>query len=256
MFLISKVNTGVTSPAGICFDTKGNLYIIQNIISDPNITIIKVDGTITTLNCRAHNSIAVDFNENIYFGAKYSIIQIKLAIGEDKRIPTKGESWGITVDKNGTVYYVDDHYVNKILPNWEVYRIAGDTTSGFIDGPIDNARFCYPTGIAVSIDGTIMIADHGNKAIRKIHNGIVSTVMKCDQPVNITVDSIGNYYFTTIAHKVYKISSNGEIVILIDQLIKSPYGIAIQNNIMYITSEVYNEVYKVLLGHWTTGILD
>ncbi|MDB5288045.1 MAG: hypothetical protein JWR05_2994 [Mucilaginibacter sp.] len=54
---------------------------------------------------------------------------------------------------------------------------AGTTQSGYVDGPVKNARFNYLQGIDMTTDGTIYLADRQNAKIRKITPaGIVSTV--------------------------------------------------------------------------------
>lgn len=61
-----------------------------------------------------------------------------------------------------------------------VETIAGNGTPGFVDGPLAQARFRHPEGVAVASDGVIYVADTGNRAIRKIDlvAGTVSTVIR------------------------------------------------------------------------------
>lgn len=53
----------------------------------------------------------------------------------------------------------------------------GVYSTGYVDGPAENAQFCNPQGIAVAADGTIYIADTGNGAIRKFAGGRVTTLV-------------------------------------------------------------------------------
>lgn len=46
----------------------------------------------------------------------------------------------------------------------------------FVDGPLAKARFNHPQGIAAADDGTIYVSDTGNRAIREISNGRVTTL--------------------------------------------------------------------------------
>ena len=55
--------------------------------------------------------------------------------------------------------------------------IAGDTEPGLEDGAGYRARFDRPSGLAIATDGTVLIADTGNCAIRSMRpDGYVSTV--------------------------------------------------------------------------------
>ncbi len=45
-----------------------------------------------------------------------------------------------------------------------------DTTGGFADGSPDRARVDAPAGIAVATDGSLVVADTGNRRIRRIYN--------------------------------------------------------------------------------------
>ena len=46
---------------------------------------------------------------------------------------------------------------------------------GYLDGPAASARFDRPVGVAVARNGDVYVADAGNRCIRKISNGVVST---------------------------------------------------------------------------------
>ncbi|KAL7692793.1 putative EGF-like domain, LCCL domain, six-bladed beta-propeller, TolB, LCCL domain superfamily [Plasmopara halstedii] len=50
----------------------------------------------------------------------------------------------------------------------EVQTLAGDGNAGFRDGPVDQAQFNHPRGIAVDSVGTVYVADTANHRIRVI----------------------------------------------------------------------------------------
>ncbi|HEX6278558.1 MAG TPA: hypothetical protein VFZ49_00965, partial [Pyrinomonadaceae bacterium] len=55
--------------------------------------------------------------------------------------------------------------------------IAGaDREAGFSDGPVSQAKFNGPVGIAVDTSGKVFVADTYNDRIRVIENGVVSTI--------------------------------------------------------------------------------
>jgi sugar lactone lactonase YvrE len=84
---------------------------------------------------------------------------------------------GVAVSSNGTVY-VSDHGNHRIrmIMDGQVSTLAGKGTSGFADGPAAQAQFNCPFGVALGNDGTIYVADSGNKRIRMIRGGQVSTL--------------------------------------------------------------------------------
>ena len=57
-----------------------------------------------------------------------------------------------------------------------VITTAGSGEAGFADGPIAEAKFNKPKGIAIDATGNLYVADWGNNRIRKIMDGIVSTI--------------------------------------------------------------------------------
>lgn len=90
-----------------------------------------------------------------------------------------------------------------------VSTIAGDGSSGFLDGPALTAKFKSPLDVAILPDGTIYVADAFNSCIRKIQDGIVSTYAgngkanitngtgnnaRFKMPSRLTLDGIGNLY--------------------------------------------------------------
>lgn len=86
---------------------------------------------------------------------------------------------GIVTDNNGIVYVADtdNHSIRKIAIDGYVTTIAGNGTPGYADGIGSDARFNYPTGIAIDDLGNLLIADAGNNRIRKIaSDGTVTTI--------------------------------------------------------------------------------
>jgi len=89
--------------------------------------------------------------------------------------------WGIVIDGHGTIYVSDwwNHCIRKVVPaEWTVSTLCGKKQIGFADGAAAVARFNLPTGMALDMDGTLIIADSGNHCIRKVvlSDGRVSTV--------------------------------------------------------------------------------
>jgi hypothetical protein len=91
-------------------------------------------------------------------------------------------------------------------------------TKGYVDGPIDKAKFLAPSKIVVGPDGSLFIADF-NK-IRKINpNGIVSTFAGC-RASDVAVDGTGlDASFAFIASMT--ISPDGNL--FVTDMQKNPY---------------------------------
>ena len=86
---------------------------------------------------------------------------------------------GVAVDRQGNIYVADydNHCIRKIDPNGNVSTIAGTGSPGHTDGPGTSARFNYPSGVAVDLQGNVYVADYINHRIRKIDPyGNVTTI--------------------------------------------------------------------------------
>ena len=58
-----------------------------------------------------------------------------------------------------------------------VTTLAGTGVRGFLDGPCTAAMFDRPWGVAVDGEGSIIVADSGNRRVRKIAaDGTVTTL--------------------------------------------------------------------------------
>jgi sugar lactone lactonase YvrE len=98
------------------------------------------------------------------------------------------EPAGIAIDSRDNVYVADggNRIVRKITPGGEVTTLAGkpsppgpgfDPRAAYADGAAQDARFEYPLDVAVDGLGNVLVADSGNRAIRKITpDGIVTTI--------------------------------------------------------------------------------
>jgi hypothetical protein len=65
--------------------------------------------------------------------------------------------------------------------------VAGSKdNSGYTNATAGSAKFNQPSGIFVNTDGTLLVADLGNGAVRKITNSVVSTIVKNSGLVGIS----------------------------------------------------------------------
>lgn len=99
-----------------------------------------------------------------------------------------GPSWkarfcgpnALALDKDGTLLVADsrNHRIRRVTPGGVVTTIAGggapNGPGGQAEGPAPEARFRYPSGVAVTPDGAVLIADTGNHRICRLKDGTVS----------------------------------------------------------------------------------
>ncbi|MGC4022892.1 MAG: NHL repeat-containing protein [Cyclobacteriaceae bacterium] len=146
-----------------------------------------------------------------------------------------------------------------------VITYAGSQTSGFTDGPREEASFYNPSGIAVDESGNIFVADSQNHAIRKIDsNGRVTTVAGTGKPgyedgpkekaqfffpTSITIDKKGNLYVADTRNQLIRmIKPNGEVSTLAGKsrpLFQNPEGIAVDHDNNVYVSDHTDRIYKI-----------
>ena len=143
----------------------------------------------------------------------------------------------VIADNSGNVYFTDgsstNYSIRKVDPNGIISRFAGNNTSGYSgDGSLaTSAQLNNPWGLAFDNAGNLLIADAGNRIIRKVTtNGIITTIAgtpgvygysgdggqataaQLGAPAGICVDPAGNIFFADPGkHVIRKIATNGII---------------------------------------------
>ena len=233
-------------PSGVAADSAGNLYIAD----ENNYRIRKVSkGVITTVagngtrgfsgdNGLATNAtlsgpaaVAVNSAGNIYIpdGARIREVSngvITTVAGNgtggfsgDNGPATSAElnGGGVAVDSAGNLYIADsgNNRIRKVS-NGVITTVAGNGTSGFSgdNGPATSAQLSIPIAVAVDSAGDLYIADYANNRIRKVSNGVITTVAgngnagfsgdngpassaEVNAPQGVAVDSAGNLYIAS-----------------------------------------------------------
>ncbi len=139
---------------------------------------------------------------------------------------------GITVAKDGTVYFSDDdnHCVRKVTPDGQVLLVAGQPRrAGFQDGDQEEAAFASPHGLTLDPAGNLYVCDYLNHAIRRISpQGEVTTFAGGNgggfedgprrqaqflYPIAIVRDSKGNLWVLESGnHALRKITPQGQVI--------------------------------------------
>jgi sugar lactone lactonase YvrE len=138
---------------------------------------------------------------------------------------------GVAVDSAGNLYIADraNNRIRKVS-NGVIATVAGNGTLGFSgdNGPATSAQLNFPTGVAVDSAGSLYIADSINNRIRKVSNGLITTVAgngtsgfsgdngpatsaQLSQPPGVAVDFVGNLYIADYFNNRIRKISNGVI---------------------------------------------
>jgi DNA-binding beta-propeller fold protein YncE len=87
---------------------------------------------------------------------------------------------GVAVSHDGTIFVADTYNdrIRAIDTQGQVRTIAGGGEQGFADAANGSeARFDTPCGIAIDVDGTLVVADTGNRRLRRVRlDGVVTTI--------------------------------------------------------------------------------
>src|ERR1035438_593453 len=195
-------------PWGVAVDTAGNVYIADsynNVIR----RVTASSGVITTV---AGNGTQGYSGDNVS------------ALSTELNFPT-----GVAVDAAGNVY-IADSYNNVIrrvtASSGVITTVAGNGTQGYSGDNVSalSTELNFPTGVAVDAAGNLYIADYFNYRIRKVSNGVITTVAGTGVtgyggdngqatsallggPEGVAVDSAGNLYIAdALNYRIRKVS--------------------------------------------------
>lgn len=101
---------------------------------------------------------------------------------------------GLVLDGAGNTYLANsgDHTICKIQPNGDVTVLAGEPgVPGHVDATGTNARFTWPTGLAIDGSGTLYVAD-GNNTIRVVSTSGVVTTLAGTAGISDTTNGTGS----------------------------------------------------------------
>jgi len=144
---------------------------------------------------------------------------------------------GVGVDTRGNIYVADTYNdrIRLITPDGQVSTVAGNGTPGYADGDRNTALFDTPSGIVVTNDNSLIVADTGNDRLRKITpEGNVTTLPVADlsSPIGLAITHDNFLYITELDRsRVVQIAADGATrVIAEDVHFNQPTGIAIDPN--------------------------
>jgi len=198
----------MNNPTGVAVDSAGNVYIADKF----NMRVRKVSkGTITTV---AGNG-----------GIGYT--------GDGGQATSAQLYWpsGVALDAAGNLYIADSgNNVIRKVSNGVITTVAGNGTFNYNGdgGPATSAALNYPVSVAVDSAGNLYIADEANWRVRKVSNGVITTVAgdgtfgytgdngpatsaEIENPSGVALDAAGNLYIADSYANAVREVSNGTI---------------------------------------------
>ena len=207
---VPGTSVGLAFLGGLAVDSAGNAYIA---VAASN-AVARIDAKSGTLTWVAGSSAGG------YAGDNGTAVNAKL-----------NEPLAVILDAAGNLYIADtlNNVVRKVS-NGIITTIAGNGTLGYSGdgGPATHAQLHWPYGMALDAQGNLYIADNGNDVIRKVSNGIISTIAgngtqgysgdngpataaQLNQLTGVAVDAAGNVYIADAWNNVIRKVSNGTI---------------------------------------------
>ncbi len=200
------VDASLDSPLGVAIDLQGNIYIAEY---GGHIRKVTPDGLIQSI---------AGTGDPGYSGDGGPAIKAQL-----------NQPHGLAVDSAGNLYVADtgNNVIRKISPDGMIVTVAGTGQGGFSgDGKATGVQLNYPFRIALNQAGELFIADSFNARVRKLSQGIITTVagggtnfadgVPATQagliPLSVAVDQAGDLYILdTLAEGVRKVGPDGTI---------------------------------------------
>jgi sugar lactone lactonase YvrE len=141
---------------------------------------------------------------------------------------------GLAVSVRGDIYVADTYndVIRMITTEGEVTTIAGGGTPGYADGEQKVALFDTPSGIVVVEDRSLIVADTGNRRLRKVSaEGNVTTLPisgeELSQPIGLAFSHDHFLYVTELDEsRVVQVAPDG-VARVIAADFNQPTGIAI-----------------------------
>lgn len=168
----------LSHPYGVAVDARGDLYIAD--LGNARVRKISPDGVIRTI--AGGGAIVPGGNGD---GGPATSAQLL-------------EPRNVAIDPDGTLYISDfgTHRVYRISPGGILTTLTGTGNAGFSGdgGSAQLAQLNSPAGVASDSNGALYIADSANNRIRKVYQGVITTVYSVTGPTGVSMSPSGALY--------------------------------------------------------------
>ena len=188
---------------------------------------------------------------------------------------------GVAADGEGNIF-IADTFNNRIrrITGGTITTVAGSGALGFCgdNGPAISACLQFPVAVVAGDDGDLYITDLGNQRIRKIHQGMITTIAgngvigfcgdtglatsAClSSPVGLALDAGGNLFIADAGNqRIRQVSPSGVITtfagkgtagfcgdggLATDACLNGPTGVALDSNDLFIADQLNNRIRRV-----------
>jgi len=207
---LPATSVGIGQPVHIAVDATGNIYIssftqnrVLKVDSAGTLTVAVGNGALSyhdpttgpALDAAIYaGTIALDPAGNLYLAGRNCCV-VKISNGAI--FPAVGNAQGFSGDggpassaainppggmafDSGGNLYISDPFTNRVrkISQGVISTVAGNGSDGFSGdgGAAVAASLSNPLGVAIDKNGNLYIADSGNQRIRKVANGMISTI--------------------------------------------------------------------------------
>jgi uncharacterized protein (TIGR03437 family) len=280
------VNAQLNAPQGIALDAAGNVYIADSL--NNRVRMVDTKGVISTF---AGNGTV---NPPGFWGDTGPATDASLHLPSALAVDSSGKVY-IAVSADNTVRVVTtDGLINLFAGSgyagfygdYAAGTTSGGVTTGANPGTAILAGLTNPQGVAIGPNGSILIADTGNGAIRSVDskgvittlsgNGTVglsgdgtATTLAMLAPFGVVVDSSGNLFVAENGtNRIRKIDTKGNITTAIGDGIQGfagdggapdkvemslPTSVAVDSSgNVYFADSLNNRIRKLAGGNVTT----
>jgi hypothetical protein len=156
------IRASLQEPQTVLADAAGDLYVGDY---GNHVRKIAPDGTITTLAGNGNRG---------YSGDGGPATSAAIDFPGDLALDAAGNLYISCGDDGSGLFSA----IRKVTPAGIISTVAGNGTAGYSGdgGPAINATSHLPRGMAIDFAGNLFFADQGNNRIRKISNGVITTV--------------------------------------------------------------------------------
>ena len=219
----------LSHPYGVAVDAQGNLYIAD--LGNGRVRKISPGGTIATV--AGGGTITPGGNGD---GGLATSVQLL-------------EPRNIAVTPDGTLYISDfaAQRVYRVTPGGILTTLAGTGSAGFSGdgGASQLAQLNSPAGLAFDSTGALYIADSANNRIRRVYQGIITTVYNVTGPTGIAISPTGALYIAASGYLGTQFKAIGGIPSARDVTLD-------RSSNVYATTDQY--VYKVTSSGTVTTV--